>query len=161
MDPGIEGVELPGEGGKAEGRDHIGELCGPHGVIEVQSADACHGAGAVCDAEPLFADQRVQLFDAGAAQRLIPGEKLALVVGLPQAQQHQPHVTQRGQVAGGAERALLGDPGGDALVQKLCQTLHQQGTYAAYAHAESVGPEQHHAADDLFGIGFAGADAVT
>ena len=69
-------------------------------------------------------------------------------------------MTQGGQVAGGAQRALLGHHGGDAGVQHLHKGLHQLRPDAADAHAEGVGPQQHHAADLLDLIGIAGAHSV-
>ena len=67
---------------------------------------------------------------------------------------------QRSQVAGGAQGALLRNDGGDALVQHLDHHLHQQGTDAGHAHAQSVGAQQQHTAGDLVGIGLAHGGAV-
>ena len=67
---------------------------------------------------------------------------------------------QRSQVAGGAQRALLGDDGGDALVQHLDHHLDQERTHAGHAHAQSVGTQQQHAAGNLRHIGIAHGGAV-
>ena len=69
-------------------------------------------------------------------------------------------MSQRSQVAGGAQGALLGDDGGDALVQHLDHHLDQQRTHAGHAHAQSVGAQQQHAAGHLVGIGLAHGGAV-
>ena len=55
---------------------------------------------------------------------------------------------------------LLGNNGGHALVEHLEQHLHEDGTNAAHAAAQSVGTQQHHAADDLVSIRLAGGGAV-
>ncbi|MPM87050.1 hypothetical protein SDC9_134143 [bioreactor metagenome] len=67
---------------------------------------------------------------------------------------------QRGQVAGRAQRALLGNHGGNARAQHGQHHPHQNGTDAGHAHAQRVCPQQQHTAHHLVGIGVAGAGAV-
>ena len=119
VDPDVEGVELAGQRRQRQGADQIGQTGGADGIIEVQRAHAGHGAGAVGDAQTLLADQGLQRLDPGQAQGFRSRQKLALVIGPAQAQQHQAHMGQGRQVPGSAERALLGHPGGHALVQQL------------------------------------------
>ena len=69
-------------------------------------------------------------------------------------------MSERSQVAGGAERALLRDDRSHALVEHLEQHLDEDGTNAAHAAAQSVGTQQHHAADDLVSIRLAGGGAM-
>ena len=67
---------------------------------------------------------------------------------------------QGSQVAGGAQGALLGDPGVDALVEHLDHHFHQDGAHAGHAAAQGVGTEEEHTAGDLLRVGVAGGGAV-
>ena len=160
MDAGVKGVAQAGEALEVHGADDVAQLGGADGVIQSQRAHAGHGAGAVGHAQALLAHQGVQSGDARLGHGVGAGHQLSLVVGLTLAQHGQSHVGQGGQVAGGAQRALLGDPGVNALVEHLNHHFNQQGAHAGHAAAQGVGPQQQHAADDLLGVGLAGAGAV-
>ena len=125
MDAGVEGVAQAGETLEVHRADDVAQLGGADGVIQGQGAHAGHGAGAVGHAQAFLAHQGVQGGDARLGHGVGAGHQLSLVVGLALAQHGQGHVGQRGQVAGGAQRALLGDPGVDAGVEHLHHHLHQ------------------------------------
>ncbi len=160
MDAGVKGVAQAGEALEVHRADDVAQLGGADGVIQGQGAHGGHGAGAVGHAQALFAHQGVQGVDTRLGHGVGAGHELALVVGLSLAQHGQGHVGQGGQVAGGAQGALLGDPGVDALVEHLNHHLHQQGAHAGHAAAQGVGPQQQHAAHHFLGVGLAGAGAV-
>ncbi len=159
--PLLEGVQLAAQSGEADGSDDIRQLGGLQSIIEIERADAGHGAGAVGDAKAFLADQRIQNGNPRQLHRLGAVVFHALKASPAAAQQNQPHVTQRSQIARGAERALLRDDGGNAAVEHLREHRDQQRTNAADADAEGVGAQQHHAADLLVGIGIARADSMT
>ena len=158
--PLLKSVQLSGEGGEGHGGHQVRKLGRLDGVVEVQCPHAGHGAGAVGHAQALLAHQGLQGGEARTLHGLRAGEDLALVDGLAPAQEHQAHVGQGRQIAGGPQGALLGHHGDDAPVEHLHQELHQDGAHAADAHAQRVGPQEHHAPDHLFGVGFAGGSAV-
>ena len=158
--PLLEGVQLSGEGGESQGADEVGHPGRLEGVVKVQAAYAGHGAGAVGDAQALLAHQGVQGLDAGAGHGFAAGETLALIECLAPAQQHQAHMAERRKVAGGPQGAFLRDHRGHALVQHINQHFHQNRPHAAEALAQGVGPQDHHAADLLHGVRFAGGGTV-
>ena len=160
MDAGVEGVAKTGQALEGHGRDHVAELGGADGVVQRESTDGGHRAGAVRHAEAFLGDQGVERLDASLGHGLSAGHLHALVHGLALAEHGERHVSERSQVAGGAERALLRDDGGHALVEHLEQHLDEDGTNAAHAAAQSVGTQQHHAADDLVSIRLAGGGAM-
>ena len=160
MDAGVEGVAQAGQALEGHGRDHVAELGGADGVVQRESTDGGHRAGAVRHAEAFLGDQGVERLDAGLGHGLSTGHLHALVHGLALAEHGERHVSERSQVAGGAEGALLRDNGGHALVEHLEQHLDEDGTNAAHAAAQSVGTQQHHAADDLVSIRLAGGGAM-
>ena len=160
MDAGVEGVAQTGQALEGHGRDHIAELGGADGVVQSQSTDGGHRAGAVRHAEAFLGDQGVERLDAGLGHGLSAAHLHALVHGLALAEHGERHMSERSQVAGGAEGALLRDNGGHALVEHLEQHLHEDGANAAHAAAQRVGAQQHHAADDLVSIRLAGGGAV-
>ena len=161
MDAGIEGVAKAGQTLHGQGRDHVAELGGADGIVQGQRADGGHRAGAVGHAEAFLGHERVEGGNAGLGHRLRAGHLHALIHGLALAEHGQRHVSERREVAGGAEGALLGNDGGNALVEHLEKHLNEEGTHAGHTAAQGVGAQEHHAAHDLVGIRLAGGGAVT
>ena len=157
---GVEGVAKTSQALEGHGRDHVAELGGADGVVQRESANGGHRAGTVGHAEAFLGNEGIERLDAGLDHGLSAGHLHAAVHGLALAEHGERHVSERSQVAGGAERALLRDDGGHALVEHLEQHLDEDGTNAAHAAAQSVGTQQHHAADDLVSIRLAGGGAM-
>ena len=160
VDTRIERVAQTGQALEGHGADDVAQLSGADGVVQSQSADGGHGAGAVGQAQAFLGDQGGQGLDASSGHSLSAGHLNTVEPSLALAQQRQGHVSQRSQVAGGAQGALLGDDGGDALVQHLDHHLDQDGTHAGNAHAQGIGAQQQHTAGDLSGVGLAHGGAV-
>ena len=126
--------------------------------------DVCHRSeryAALCGvSEAFLGHERVEGGNAGLGHRLRTGHLHALIHGFALAEHGQRHVSERREVAGGAEGALLGNDGGNALVEHLEKHLNEEGAHAAHAAAQGVGAQEHHAAHDLVGIRLAGGGAV-
>ncbi len=58
------------------------------------------------------------------------------------------------------QRAFLRNDRNDTLIEHIHHHLHQQRTNAGHTAAQSVGTQQHHTADNLFGIRVTGSGAV-
>ena len=160
MDAGVEGVAKTRQALEGHGRDHVAELGGADGVVQRESTDGGHRAGAVGHAEAFLGHERVEGGNAGLGHRLRAGHLHALIHGLALAEHGQRHVSERREVAGGAEGALLGNDGGNALVEHLEKHLNEEGAHAGHTAAQGVGAQEHHAAHDLVGIRLAGGGAV-
>ena len=66
--------------------------------------------------------------EPGGVQGVGAGDPVTVLAEHPAlAEQHQRAVGQRGQVAGGAERAVLGHPRGDVVVEQVDQGLGDDG----------------------------------
>ena len=83
--------------------DHVAELGGADGVVQRESTDGGHRAGAVRHAEAFLGDQGVERLDASLGHSLSAGHLHALVHGLALAEHGERHVSERSQVAGGAQ----------------------------------------------------------
>ncbi|GFJ91743.1 hypothetical protein Prum_053850 [Phytohabitans rumicis] len=84
-----------------------------------------------------------------------PGARLVEHPAL--AEQHERAVGERRQVAGRAERAVLGHPRGHVVVEQVDEALRDQGADAGAAQRERTHPQQHHRPYHLARHG--GADA--
>ena len=93
---------LDGESGRDVG--HLGELGGPPSR---QHADGRHALGAVDEGEPLFGLEHERL-EAAATEGRDGRQAFAFEAHLALADHRQGEMGERGQVARGAERALLG-----------------------------------------------------
>ncbi len=143
---GVEGHDLALEhlqahaGGKGVGLDE------PLGVRDEAGGQAGHGGRAV-DERQAFLVAELHGCDAGAPERLRPGQDLAVVLGAPLPGAHERDTRQRRQVAAGAERALLGDAGQHPAIvhgDVFFEILERDGRGAA---SQRVDARQHGGAD--------------
>jgi hypothetical protein len=105
--------------------------------------------GAVDQRQALLGGQPQRL-QSGRGERL--GAPEAAPVGglrLALADEDEGAVGERGEIAAGAERAVLGDDRGDPGVEQGDDLLGDQGPGARVAHRQRPRPQQHHRADDL------------
>ena len=98
--------------------------------------------GAVEQGQALLGGQGQRL-EAGHGQGFGGWQPLALVAGLAFTQQHQRHVRQRGEVAGGAHRTLQRDVRVDFGVDQGDQRVDDLATDAGEATAEAVDLQHH------------------
>ena len=83
---------------------------------ERERADRGHGLGAV-DERDAFLRRELERLDPGRGQRLARRHPAAVPPRLPLADQREPEMGERGQVAARAHRSLRRDPRPDARVQ--------------------------------------------
>jgi hypothetical protein len=128
---------------------HVGHREQVRRVVDRQQQHAEHAVGAVDERQPFLGRQRDRL-QPRPAQRLAAVDAGAGLVAHPAlAEQHERAVGQRGQVAGGAEGAVLRHPRRDVGVQQVHEGRRDQRTDAAVAQRERAHPQEHHRADDL------------
>ncbi len=125
------GLAEPAVGVPAEQRAHRGEDVG-----------AVDGGEAVARLQPRDGD-------AGALHGLAAGQALTLEEGLALAHHEEGELGHRGEVAGGAHRALLADHGRDTLVQHLDERHRNLGAVAGVAVRVHVDAPRHGGAHDL------------
>ena len=115
---GVERHDLALENLKAHaGGERVG-LDKALGVAEQAGGQASHGGGAVDEGEA-FLVAELHGLDAGAFERLRPGQDFTHVLGAPLPGAHQRDTGQRAEVATGAERPLLGDARQNAAIIHL------------------------------------------
>src|SRR5207248_2530584 len=130
---------------------HVGHGEQVGGVALGEDEHAEHPVGTVDQRQPFLAGQRDRV-QAGGVQRLgarDPGTVLAQHPAL--AHEYQRAVGQWGQVTGGTERAVLGYPRGDVVVEQVHQGLGDERAYPGVAQRQRPYPQQQHRADDLPG----------
>ncbi|SVK54411.1 Uncharacterised protein [Acinetobacter baumannii] len=131
-------------------------------VFRVEQAAQRKGGGdlgAVQQRQALFRRQR-QRFQTGLGQRFGRRQPLALMARLAFAQQHQAHVRQRRQVAGGANRALQRDMRINFGVDQRDQRLDDFQTNAGEAARQAVDFQHHDQAHQIVVGGLAHAGGV-
>ena len=160
VDARVKGVLQGGQPLEGQGGDDVRQLGRADRVVEGQGPDRRHGAGAVRHAQALLAGQRAQRGDIRLLHRLRSAHLHAPIQRPSAPQEGQRHVGQRRQVAGRAKGALLGDDGRHPPVQHLDEHLHQDGPHSGDPSAQGVGPQEHHAAHHLGGVGVPRARAV-
>ena len=153
-------VEQTGQRFEGHRTDDVCQLGCTEAVVPCQSTDRGHSAGAVGHAQTFLVNECFNRLDACFCHCFGSVHLNTLVNGSAFAQHRQGHVCQRSQVAGSTQRAFLRNDRNDTLIEHIHHHLHQQRTNAGHAAAQSVGTQQHHAADDLFGIWVAGSGAV-
>jgi hypothetical protein len=119
------------------------------GVLDRQQHHAEHPVGAIDKRQPFLRGQ-----GDGAqprpGQRLRPGDPRAVLVEHPAlAEQHHRAVGERCEVAGGAERAMLRNPGRDVVVEQVDERLGHERADARPAERQRAHPQQHHRPHDL------------
>jgi hypothetical protein len=141
------------------GAGHVGHGGKGLGVGDGQAGQGEHPLGPV--------DQRQALLE-GEPQRLQPGQDqplggrqaAAVELDLALAEQGQGQVGELGQVAGGADGAVLGDHRGDPGGEQGDQRLHHHRPHPREALGQGPGPQQLHAPDHLDLQRVAGAGGV-
>ena len=147
MDPGVQGVLHTPVGFEAHGSGDVRRLHEADGVVDRQSAHGGHGLGAVDESQALLGHQ-LHSGNPGPFHGYVPGQDLSFILRLAQAQHGQHHVGQGGQVAAGAQGALLGNDRRNAPVQHGHQGLHQLQTGAGKALGQVVDPQEHDGVGD-------------
>ena len=84
--------------------------------MKCECADRSHRLGAVVQRKA-FLCRELNDRNAGSLHRLRAGQQLALIVGFAKSQHHENHVRERREIAGSAERALLGNERCHTLVE--------------------------------------------
>ena len=139
---GVKGLPDAVQGLAGHGGGDVRRFGQVPGVIHRLTGDGRHDLGAVDKGQTLLGGQLDGL-DAGGSHSLPARQHPALILCLSLAQHHQHHVGQGGQVAAGAQGALLRDNGMDAPVQHSQQRLHGGQTNAGIAPGQGVQPQQH------------------
>ncbi len=144
-----EGAVGPEEGFDGHRRGDVGDAQQPVEIGDGEHEHAEHPVGAVDQGEPFLGPQderlEIRLGEGGGAvdQAAVGAARLAL------AEQHQRDRGQRGEVAAGAERAVLGDHRRESRVEQAEDRLDHFGPRSGVAHGQTAGPQQHHRPDDL------------
>ena len=128
-------------------------------IVPRERADRRHALGAV-DQRQTFLCKQVERRKLRLCHRLRAAHALSLIDRFAASEQHQRHVRERGEVARGAQRTLLGDDRMHALVQHADQRFDQRSANAGIALRKRVCAQQHHGADGFFAERFADGDAV-
>ena len=131
------------------GGGNIGGLCGRAQISNGQAELPQHAIGAVNKRESLLLTQ-LQRLDAGRGQGVACVLELAVDAHLALTQQRQRAVSQRRQIAGAAQRAILAHHRNDASVQRLGIGFYHHGAHAGAASAQGGQAQQHQCADDFF-----------
>ena len=154
--PGVEGVDNPFHGLQGHGPHDVGGLGGVEHVIEGQGGHGGGGGGARHQGQPLLGGEDHGL-QPGPGQRLGPLQQLALVVGLPPAQQHQGHMGLGGEVA---HAAVSGGVGGQTGVEEVPVFFQYAHPHAAVPLADVLQHHKHDAPHPLHAQGLAHRDGV-
>ena len=118
-------------------------------VVDREDQHAEDPVGAVDEGEALLGGQR-QGLDASGGQDLAGRAHVPVGIGdLALADRGEAAVRERGQVAAGAERAVLRNDRRDARVQHRHQGLRDLGPGARVAHGQRAGAQQHRRAHHL------------
>ncbi len=123
----------------------------PAGADEPQRADGAHELRPVDEREPLLRLQADRL-EAGARERVRPGEKLALVACRPLAHEGKREMGERREIPRGADRTAARHDGQHSLVQAVEQELDGLDPRAREALRERVRAKDHRGAHDLVRI---------
>ncbi len=154
VDARVEGVGDALEGLEAEGGRHLGGVDEGEGVGGREGPDGGHGLRAVDEGEPLLGREGHGL-EAGRGEGLAPRHPAAAEGGFSRAHEDQGEVGERGQVARGAEGALLRHDRDDARVEHGHEGLDRGGPDPRTPDGEGVGAQEDHRAHDLLGEGIA------
>ncbi len=130
-------------------RGQVGHREQVPGVGDREQQHAEHAVGTVDERQPLLGGEldRAQSGRGQGRGARPAGTVLAQHPAL--AEQHQRAVRQRRQVAGRAERSVLGYPWGDVVVEQVHKALGDQRAYAGPAQRQRPDPQQHHRPDHL------------
>ena len=118
------------------------------GVVHQQRQHRGLGLRAVDEREP-FLRREAERREPGGRQRGGGRRAPPRLEHLPLAHQDQRHVTQRRQVAAGADAALLRHQRHEAGVEQAEQRLDQGGAHAAGRAEQDVGAQHHQPANDV------------
>ena len=157
-------ARVEGGGSATEGFHREGG-CGLGGVEEglergeLEAAEGEHGLGAV-EQRDAFLGLKREGRETSGGETLGGGEDSAVVVGEAFADEDEGHVGEGGEVAAGSDAAARRNDGRDVVIEKVADTLSDDGTNAGEALGEDVGADEHHAANDGSWERFADAAAV-
>ena len=116
VDALVEGGRRAAQRFERHGAGEVGEPGDALGAAEGERADRGHGLRAVEEGEA-FLGFEANGIDSGAAEGVAAVEAFAAVDGFAFADDAEREVRERREIAAGADRALLGDDGVDAVVE--------------------------------------------
>ena len=129
------GRHRPGQVGRRDQTVEVGQ--GEHEHPE-------HPVGAVDEGEALLGPQRHRRHAGGPHRRRAAEPAAVGPAGLALADEHQRRGGQRGEVAAGAERAVLADDRRDPAVEQRDDRVGDLDPGPGEAHRQTAGPQEHH-----------------
>ena len=121
-------------------RDHVGLLEEALDVGDGEAEHAENGVGAVGDGEPFLLGEFDRIQTRRQLSAVGGGADPTIMHDVAFAEQGEGSVCERGEVAAGAERSVLGHDRGDAGVEKVDHRLSDERPGTAVAERRACGP---------------------
>src|SRR5437588_46613 len=133
------------KGFEAHCAGNIRETSESFGTQKSESAYSMHRLRAVEQGESLFCFETLRL-KSSARQRFMAFHSFALKKCLAFANQSQSEISERSEIATGANRSLFRNDGADAAIEHFTKHLDDFEADPAESESKHVGPQQHHRA---------------
>src|SRR5438876_6416497 len=156
----IEGGRSALKGLEAHRAGNIGHAAEPLGAKNGEATNSVHGLRAVEQSESLFCFEMLGL-KPGATKCFAALHSFTLKKRLAFADQAQGEMSERGEIATGADRSLFWNDRMEAAVEQFTEHLDDSRTDSAQSQGKHIRAEQHHRAHLRFRKRRADATRVT